>query len=84
MIPSLMLANFVNFIPQLITSLLLIEIAVSFDTEVGVAGQLGTTQSIVSAVMALLMTKTSIVFICVSRCVELACVLPSPDHRSAP
>ena len=59
-IPSLMLANFVNFIPQLIPSLLLIEIAGSFNIEVGVAGQLFTTQSVVSAIMALLMGILSV------------------------
>jgi predicted MFS family arabinose efflux permease len=55
-----MLANFVNVIPPLISSLLLIEIAFSFNVEVGVAGQLGTTQSIASAIMALLMGVFSV------------------------
>ena len=59
-IPSLILPVLVISLPQLIIGLLLIEIAFSFDTEVGVAGQLGTTASIVSAIMALLMGGLSV------------------------
>jgi predicted MFS family arabinose efflux permease len=59
-IPSLILPVFATLIPQLILSLLLIEIAFSFDIEVGVAGQLRTVASIVSAVMALLMGGLSV------------------------
>jgi len=47
-------------IPSLIISLLLIEVAFSFDIEVGVAGQLSTVASIVSAIMALLMGILSV------------------------
>jgi predicted MFS family arabinose efflux permease len=47
-------------IPGLIISLLLIEIAFSFNVDVGIAGQLGTTMSIVSAIMALLMGVLSV------------------------
>ena len=59
-ITSLILPRLVIMIPGLIISLLLIEIAFSFDIEVGVAGQLGTTASIVSAIMALLMGVLSV------------------------
>jgi predicted MFS family arabinose efflux permease len=59
-IPSLILPYLVSMIPNLIISLLIIEIAFSFDIEVGVAGQLGTTTSIVSAIMALLMGVLSV------------------------
>jgi predicted MFS family arabinose efflux permease len=59
-IPSLILPFLVINIPQLIISLLLIEIAFSFEIEVGVAGQLGTTSFIVSAIMALLMGVLSV------------------------
>ena len=41
-------------------ALLLIEIAVFFDIEVGVAGQLGTVASIVGAIMALLLGVLSV------------------------
>ena len=47
-------------IPSLIISLLLVEIAFSFDIEVGVAGQLSTIASTVSALMALLMGILSV------------------------
>ena len=60
MTSSLILPYLVIYIPQLIIGLLLIEIAFSFDIEVGVAGQLGTTSSIVSAIMALLMGVLSV------------------------
>jgi predicted MFS family arabinose efflux permease len=59
-IPSLILPVFVVYIPQLIISLLLIEITHSFDIEVGVAGQLSTVASIVSAIMALVMGVLSV------------------------
>lgn len=59
-IPSLILPYLASMIPGLIISLLLIEIAFSFDIDVGVAGQLQTTASIVSAVMALLMGVLSV------------------------
>jgi predicted MFS family arabinose efflux permease len=55
-----MLANFVSVIPPLITSILVIEIAFSFNVEVGIVGQLGTAQSIVSAIMGLLMGALSV------------------------
>ena len=61
-IPSLILSNYVVAIPQLVISLLIVEIALSFDIEVGVAGQLGTAQSIVSAVMALIMGVLSVTY----------------------
>jgi len=48
------------YIPQIIISLLLIEITHSFDIEVGVAGQLSTVASIVSAIMALVMGAVSV------------------------
>ena len=51
---------FILYIPQLIISLLLVEIAGSFDIEIGVAGQLVTIASVVSAVMALLMGALSV------------------------
>ena len=57
---SLILPGLVIYIPRLIISLLLIEIAFSFDIEVGVAGQISTVASIVSAVMALLMWVLSV------------------------
>jgi predicted MFS family arabinose efflux permease len=59
-IPSLILPVFATLIPQLILSILLIEIAFSFNIEVGVAGQLRTVASIVSAIMALLMGGLSV------------------------
>jgi predicted MFS family arabinose efflux permease len=61
-IPSLILSNYIAAIPQLVISLLLVEIALSFNVEVGIAGQLGTTQSIASAIMALLMGVLSVKF----------------------
>jgi MFS family permease len=78
---------FINYIPMLITSLLIIEIAFSFDIEVGIAGQIFTAQSIASAVVALLLGAlsvryaykslllTGIVFACVA---ALSCAL-SPN-----
>jgi predicted MFS family arabinose efflux permease len=51
---------FILYIPQLIISLLLVEIASSFDIAVGVAGQLVTIAAVVSAIMALLMGALSV------------------------
>ena len=61
-IPSLILSNYVVAIPSLIISLLLVEIALFFEVEVGVAGQLGTMQSIVSATMSLVMGVLSVTY----------------------
>ncbi|KON26225.1 hypothetical protein AC480_06065 [miscellaneous Crenarchaeota group archaeon SMTZ1-55] len=61
-VPSLLLSNYVVAIPQLVISLLIVEIAFSFDVEVGVAGQLGTAQSIVSAAMTLVMGALSVMY----------------------
>lgn len=59
-IPSLFLSTVVTFIPQLITSLLLIEISESFGIEVGIAGQVRTAAFITSLVLALLMGVLSL------------------------
>jgi predicted MFS family arabinose efflux permease len=59
-IPSLFLSTVVTFIPQLITSLLLIEISESFGIEVGIAGQVRTASFITSLVLALLMGVLSL------------------------
>lgn len=57
---SLFLSAVVTFIPQLITSLLLIEISQSFGIEVGLAGQVRTIAFITSLVFALLMGILSV------------------------
>jgi DHA1 family inner membrane transport protein len=59
---SLFLSAVVTFIPQLITSLLLIEISQSFSIEVGLAGQVRTIAFISSLVFALLMGVLSVRF----------------------
>jgi predicted MFS family arabinose efflux permease len=59
-IPSLFISTVVTFIPQLITSLLLIEISESFGIEVGIAGQIRTAAFITSLVLALLMGVLSL------------------------
>ena len=59
-IPALLLSSIVFAIPQLIMSLLIIEIAFSFEIDVGVAGQIFTTQSIASATVSLLMAAFSV------------------------
>lgn len=61
-ISSLFLSTVVTFIPQLITSLLLIEISESFGIEVGIAGQVRTASFITSLVLALLMGVLSLRF----------------------
>jgi DHA1 family inner membrane transport protein len=57
---SLILPILVISTPQIIISLLLVEIAFSFDIEVGVAGQLNTVAMVISAIMAVLMGVLSV------------------------
>jgi predicted MFS family arabinose efflux permease len=54
-LPSLFLAVLVNWIPNLIIGLLLIEISQTFDVSIGVAGQLNSSSAIVSVIMCVLM-----------------------------
>lgn len=61
-VPSLMVSNLVLWIPQLVASLLLIEIGLSFELPVGVAGQIMTSAFIVSVIMGLLMGVLSVRF----------------------
>lgn len=61
-ISALFLPNVAVFIPQLVTSLLLVEIAASFDVDVGVAGQVRTGAFMASIVSALLMSVLSVRF----------------------
>lgn len=58
--PSLFLACFVSFIPQLLTGLLLVEIGISFDVPVGVAGQILSAASGIAIVLSLLMGFLSV------------------------
>jgi MFS family permease len=57
---SLFIANLSTYIPQLLTSLLFIEIGLTFDIEVGVAGQIGTAASTLSTIVVLLMGFLSV------------------------
>ena len=61
-ISALFLPNVAVFIPQLVTSLLLVEIAASFGVDVGVVGQLRTGSFITSIVLALLVSALSVRF----------------------
>lgn len=61
-ISALFLPNVAVFIPQLVTSLLLVEIAASFGVDVGVAGQLRTGSFITSIALALLVSALSVRF----------------------
>ena len=60
---SLFLSAVVTFIPQLITSLLLIEISQSFGIEVGLAGQVRTIAFITSLVFSRARTITISVYL---------------------
>ena len=52
---SLILSRGITNLPSLVVSLLLVDIATSFDVQVGVAGQIRTTSGLLSIVFALLM-----------------------------
>ena len=52
---SLILSRGITNLPSLVVSLLLVDIATSFDVQVGVAGQIRTTSGILSIIFALLM-----------------------------
>jgi predicted MFS family arabinose efflux permease len=58
--PTLFLACFASFIPQLLTSLLLVEIGISFDVQVGIAGQILSAASGIAIVLSLLMGFLSV------------------------
>jgi len=60
LISALFLSNLVLYIPSTITSLLLIEIGLSFDIEVGVAGQVNSVNYIASAIMGAIMGVLSV------------------------
>jgi len=61
-IPSLFLACFIRFIPMLITSLLIVEIGLSFDLPVGIASQVRSISNSVSIIVSLLMGFLSVRF----------------------
>src|SRR5512136_1253277 len=52
---SLILSRGITNLPSLVVSLLLVDIATSFDVQVGVAGQIRTTSGLLSIIFALLM-----------------------------
>ena len=62
MLPSLGLSRLVLQLPRMLTGLLLIDIAHTFGTSVGVMGQIRTASSIVAVVGALLMAGLSVRF----------------------
>ncbi len=59
-LPSIFLAVLVNWIPNLIIGLLLIEISQTFDVSIGVAGQLNSSSAIVSVIMCVFMGSLSV------------------------
>lgn len=61
-LPSLGLSRLVLQLPRMLTGLLLIDIAYTFRTSVGVMGQIRTASSIVAVVVALLMAGLSVRF----------------------
>jgi DHA1 family inner membrane transport protein len=61
-LPSLGFARFVLQLPGMLTGLLLIDIASTFGTSVGVMGQIRTTSATMAVVMALLMAGLSVRF----------------------
>ena len=61
-LPALMLSRFLTNVPSLLISLLLVEIAATFGQPVGVAAQVRTSASLVSVVVALLMSVLNIRF----------------------
>lgn len=60
--PSLFLACFIRFIPMLVTSLLIVEIGLSFDLPVGIASQVRSISNSVSIIVSLLMGFLSVRF----------------------
>ena len=55
LLPSLVISSFVTQPPLIITGLLLIDIGLTFSYPVGVAGQIRTTASVISAIIASLL-----------------------------
>lgn len=61
-LPAISLVRFISSLPNILTGLLLIEIAASFGTSVGVMGQIRTLSSGVGVVVSLLMGAMSVWF----------------------
>ena len=61
-LPSLGFARFVLVLPGMLTGLLLIDLAFTFGTSVGVMGQIRTSSAMVAVVMSLLMAGLSVRF----------------------